>query len=322
MSKPEGDNLKGAWLAAYYALQRGVSFALYVLPNRKRANFICDIEGRPAVSDRTFSIVPWRGAFKDRVIIRDTIGASEFIAHLPEESQGRQPDYTPWDHSTDKLVYKGQVVSAIDLLTEIGLGKIVLSRTKYTDCSARKDLYFAYVYALQQMCDFCPETLRYIYFTPETGCWMAATPELLLNYNREGGFSHTMALAGTRKRTYSDDLDNWDEKNQYEHNIVADVILDSLEHLGVKSIEERENMIKTGSVEHLCHDIRFKAEGVSAEKILDTLSPTPALGGFPREIALQFLDYYELHPRRCYGGYVVIDDKDLLAYVNLRCANV
>ncbi len=318
----QSDKLKGAWLAAYHALHRKIPFALYILPHRKRANFICDIEGRSTISNRSFSIVTWKGVYRDRVIIRDTISAGSFLSEMPAGNPDSHSDYDPWNESTYNLVYKGQIVNIIDLLNEIGLGKIVLSRTISKACPDASDPHLAYIIALQHLSEYSPETLRYIYYTPETGCWMAATPELLLNYDKSGGFSHTMALAGTRKRTYSADLGNWDEKTLYEHNIVADVILDTLENLGVHSIEERENMVKTGDVEHLCHDIRFKAADVSPEKILDTLSPTPALGGFPREIALRFLDYYELHPRRCYGGYVVIDDERLQAYVNLRCANV
>lgn len=318
------NSFKGAWLAAYYALQRHIPFSLYILPGKKRPNFICDLEGRPSKSAKTFSIVPWSGTFCDRVIIRDTISASDFLTKLPAGNPEAEPEYFPWNESTEKLIYKGQIINAIDILDNLGAGKIVLSRVIVEKNAPEIDYAYAYVYALMHLSNFCPETLKYLYYTPETGCWLAATPELLLNYDKSGcDFSHTMALAGTRRRGYTKTELAWDAKNQYEHDIVAEVILDTLQKLGVNTIEERENLVKTGNVEHLCHDIRFRAADVAPELILDSLSPTPALGGFPREVALKFIDNYELHPRRCYGGYVAIDDeKQLLTYVNLRCANL
>ena len=64
-------------------------------------------------------------------------------------------------------------------------------------------------------------SFRFIFYMPQTGLWLGASPELLLRMDADGRVS-TMALAGTRKLR---DDGEWDAKNQEEHRLVVDYIV-------------------------------------------------------------------------------------------------
>lgn len=308
--------------AAYCAMKMCTPFALYRLPGKKRVEFIASVEGRKPRSDKRMIIVPWLADMEDGYVIEDTISAADFMKNLPERpSCDMSPEAFPWEKSTDKFVYKGQVMSFIDALDETGYGKIVLSRVICGSLSV-SDPELAWIAAFTILSRMNPDTFCYLYFTPKTGCWMAASPELLLDFDKKSRVTRSMALAGTRKRTWSGPLGEWDQKNVYEHDLVLDEICEGLRRLGVEEVGVRERVVEYGEVEHRCHDIRFNSGVLTPEVILNELSPTPALGGFPRELALGQIERYELHPRGCYGGYVMLDtDVVSLAYVNLRCVN-
>lgn len=316
-----GERLSGAVLAAYRALERNVPFALWALPGHKRFEFIAQLDGREPVSDRRFVIVPWLGLLADGIVLRDTVSVKEFLKNLPAETLPVDDTATPWDKTTDKFVYKGQVLTVINHLEEQGGGKTVISRvvcgsTGSADCSGQ-----IWMNVLDLLSGMNPDTFRFLYFTPETGAWMAATPELLLDIDRKGGWSHSMALAGTRRRNFSSDA-VWDEKNIYEHDLVLEDICEHLRVAGVSEVGIRERDLVYGDIVHRCHDIRFKADSADIESLLDAMSPTPALGGYPRESAIKQIAALELHPRNCYGGYVMLDTPGrALAYVNLRCVH-
>ena len=90
------------------------------------------------------------------------------------------------------------------------------------------------------------------------------------------------------------------------------------------SIGERFSR-KAGQVEHLCTPISLKvgsANGRLAE-ILSVLHPTPAVGGYPKELAMEWIRRVEPHERRYYGGYLgPMFGEHVRLFVNLRCMEV
>ena len=86
-------------------------------------------------------------------------------------------------------------------------------------------------------------------------------------------------------------------------------------------------IIKTSSsIEHLCTS--FSADTINDKNILDLLSeihPTPAIGGYPRQEAINIIRSYKEN-RGWYGGPIGwIDSKlDGMFYLNIRsgmCSN-
>lgn len=163
-----------------------------------------------------------------------------------------------------------------------------------------------------------PACMRSIFYTPQTGVWITATPELLIDYSLEAGELHTMSLAGTRRT----DVADWDLKNNREHELVTEYIVSVLEDFGMDvEISDSENLV-FGEIEHLCN--RIKATGkIDPVKLAIQLSPTPAVGGWPVDYALESIARYENFDRGCYGGFLGVVSRDRCRlFVNLRCCHL
>lgn len=218
--------------------------------------------------------------------------------------------------STPYPVYYGQIREIKKRMSPKGLKKVVLSRriacSTAMDAVGLADRYFASL----------PATFRALYFTQETGLWITATPELLIEASassEEDVVTHfeTMSLAGTRAKGSADE---WDAKNRAEHQAVLDFICDGLREAGLEPKIGDRHEVEFGDVEHICHLI--SADGhANVFELLDKLSPTPALAGLPRDIAVKTISQLEIHHRQCYGGLVgTISSSEIKAYVNIRSA--
>lgn len=161
-----------------------------------------------------------------------------------------------------------------------------------------------------------PHNFCHIYYTPATGAWMGATPEVLLDTS-EHNYT-TMALAGTRPAGTEA---SWDEKNQREQQMVTDFIVESLKPLSANIVVSNTITLPSGKIEHICTHIKgMLFESVSTMQVLDRLSPTPAVAGLPRDISLDRISAVEDFKRNCYSGYVAVMQGDSVsAWVNLRC---
>lgn len=172
----------------------------------------------------------------------------------------------------------------------------------------------------QRLMELDQHTLRIIWYHPATGLWVASTPELLLDVDVRSYRFRTMALAGTRR---AGTIGPWDSKNIAEQQMVTDTIEASLRSLGLTPEISPVNTLQSGGVEHRCTMIEGDTHGIAPQMIASALSPTPALGGYPRADALADISTLEVAPRECYGGYVAISDPQRWrAYVVLRCARI
>lgn len=158
----------------------------------------------------------------------------------------------------------------------------------------------------------------YICFSPEYGCWMGAPPEVLVE--TDGKRFRTMALAGT----IPSDAEEWDAKNEMEHQIVVDYIMQKLTAIGLYPEKGARTTLGYGSIKHLFTPICGNIGARSAEEIFDALNPTPALCGYPKVDALNDIAFAEEHDRECYGGCIGIKlpDASVHAFVNIRCCRI
>lgn len=160
--------------------------------------------------------------------------------------------------------------------------------------------------------------------------YIMASPEVLLKIS--DGKMTTLALAGTRPRS-AENL-AWDEKNISEQSIVAQYIGEKLAELGFEAPRTETFTLESNNVEHIatvfeCPLRRLRPTRGNAvdmaKEVLDALSPTPAVCGWPVEHALSQIARYETEPRGFYGGYTLVTnnhDNEIKAYVNLRCARI
>lgn len=231
------------------------------------------------------------------------------------------PRQMPFPSTTDTSHYLNSVKALAYYHKERG-GKTVLSRVI---CVNDVDLT-KLAEIVQQYFDDNANAFCAMVYTWSTGLWIVASPELLLK--ADGKTLQTMSLAGTRP-----DLSAvagtlsvaWDAKNRLEQQIVTRFITDEWSKIGLEAICDGPYTLRSNRVEHICTYIKAaQPPTLVVEKVLDALSPTPAVCGYPRQDSMQFISAVETHKRDLYGGYIAVTcpDGHLEAYVTLRCARI
>lgn len=170
----------------------------------------------------------------------------------------------------------------------------------------------------KSFCQAFPDAYVFLFYTPFTGCWIGASPEILLS--ADNGVLSTCALAGTRPAGTSG---SWDEKNLNEQKIVRNFIKEIFVKWNMTPDESPLSTRRAGNVEHLFSlfsysaSEKFKTDPV---RFLSDLSPTPALCGFPRDFSIRLISETEIAPRGYYGGFSgwIEDIDNFHLYVNLR----
>lgn len=169
-------------------------------------------------------------------------------------------------------------------------------------------------------CDSYPRMFITLVYTPQSGMWLAATPETLLA--GDGDHWHTMALAGTQP--YAEGI-TWKEKDVNEQRYVSTYITHQLERFAHHLREEGPYTARAGHLAHLRSDFHFAMNDPShVGDLLYALHPTPAVGGLPKQEASRFIRHYEHQPRQYYSGFLgplsVRSQSHL--FVTLRCMRI
>ena len=176
-------------------------------------------------------------------------------------------------------------------------------------------------------CEMYPRMFIALVETEKTGCWLTATPEILLD--GKGNDWRTIALAGTMKLE-GDQLNGegetlkWSTKNIQEQRIVSTYITECLEQFTGDFREEGPRTVRAANLVHLRSDFTFKlAQNDHLGDLLNTLHPTPAVCGLPKREAFQFIVKNEHTPRRYYSGFMgPLGTEETHLYVSLRCMNI
>lgn len=207
-------------------------------------------------------------------------------------------------------------------LSEHSYKKIVLARIEEVEVGeySLSNLYHLFLKA----CLLYPHSYIASWYTPLTGFWITATPELLLS--RQNSDCHTMALAGTalaRDKKYSD-VNNWSEKNRKEHQCVTDFIEEQLKPYAVCLQKSKTYPAEYGNLVHLRTDFKFQlAPSYSALDVINQLHPTPAICGYPTGEIRNILLQHEQINRKYYAGFSgLLGNENARFYVTLRCMNI
>lgn len=141
---------------------------------------------------------------------------------------------------------------------------------------------------------------------------VGASPELLIE--RIGDEIRSLPLAGTCPRTGDPPADarlaaelRASAKNQIEHRVVIDMVHDTLlPWCSYLDWQPEPDVIAVANVQHLGTRIegRLSQPLPSVVDLVGALSPTPALGGHPRDAALRLIAQHEGVRRGRYGGAV------------------
>lgn len=152
------------------------------------------------------------------------------------------------------------------------------------------------------------------------------TPETLCRYSHDQ--LTTISLAGTAPRDlnnqaldqkFSDDLLQ-DDKNLREQNFVTERIVKDLSPFTTNIEIGPLYILKQTYVQHLAQNIKAHINREKIWGLIQTMHPTPALGGEPQKLALEQIRMIEQTPRQEYGGafgFILPDEIQLV--VNIRC---
>ena len=134
--------------------------------------------------------------------------------------------------------------------------------------------------------------------------FVGASPEILVRHRGSEILSY--ALAGTAPK---DGPKAWTKeqlltntKNIVEHNIVRDRIVNTMKQITPDVTVGETGIMELSHLYHLRTIIIAKDSTKSLVEWAKILHPTPALGGEPREKALELLQEYESHERGMYAA--------------------
>lgn len=222
-------------------------------------------------------------------------------------SQPEIPGVLRWSDTPDLRGWCDSVRDLLDAFESGTLEKVVLARESSFHLTGEADP----VELLRVLMGNTTYSYHYL-FQPEAGFgFIGASPEQL--YKRVGAFLQSEAVAGTRPRGSTPEEDERlgkellsSEKERWEHRYVLDSIRDLFNDRceAVWGGEDTELLV----LRH-CQHLQTRIEGRLTAADCDTelltgLHPTPAVGGLPRDEALECIRTTESFERGWYTGPV------------------
>ena len=256
----------------------------------------------------------------DRGILFPENRCDIFTENVPNE-------FVDWPYFSDNEpdvdvadFHKRLVQNGVNAILYGKMDKVVLSRREQVKIDEDKILVY-YKRILQNY----PTAFRYLFYHPEVGLWMGATPEQLLKKTKD--IIETVALAGTQVYDKNKEA-HWQPKEQLEQQIVTDFIEESILPYVSDVSKSLPYTYRAGSLVHIKTDIKGRLLSDSNfVKVVKALHPTPALCGFPKAEARNFIVQNEGYPREFYSGFLGEINYDYAKktsgnsnlFVNLRC---
>lgn len=183
---------------------------------------------------------------------------------------------------------------------------------------------------LKKLMVVAPHSFHFCFQVDEFIGFVGASPERL--YHRKKGTLYSEALAGTRRRGVSvaddEQLANQlmnSAKERHEQRLVQQMIVQAFDRLcdDVRT-DDTPTILKLAQLQHLYSQVSGQLQpDVTNADILNELHPTPAVGGRPREKAMQLIADLERFDRGWYAGAVgwICGDEAEFS-VAIRCALV
>jgi menaquinone-specific isochorismate synthase len=244
-----------------------------------------------------------RDAHRRAEILREV----ERLSLPRESSRDALPEPVSRLDRPDREGWRRNVERALSAFSEGRFDKVVLARE--TELRFAEEIDAA---LLAERLEEATPGCFHFYVEPEARvAFVGASPERL--FRREGRLIESEAVAGTRPRGASeaDDAELRDdllrsEKDKAEHEYVRVGIREALGPLCDElEVEDDVSEMKTTSRRHLVSRVRgVLREGVEDAEVLRALHPTPAVGGYPGEGALEEIRTAEPFDRGWYAGPV------------------
>jgi len=235
-------------------------------------------------------------------------GTADRPCATSRHDRATEPDHAPVGEVTIRSTrspadWCAAVRAATERIAAGGLTKVVLAR----ELELRADRAFDPVEVLERLAERHPTALRFL-----VDGFVGASPELLVS--RVGEVVRAQPMAGTAARTGEPEADQRraaellaSEKNRVEHQITIDVVHDTLlPWCSYLDAEPAPTVVQAGPVQHLATLVegRLSRPAPSVLELVAALHPTPAVGGWPRDPAIELIGELEGADRGRYAGPV------------------
>lgn len=200
--------------------------------------------------------------------------------------------------------WKRTVQYAVDTIKQGHARKIVLAREMKLTLNRE-----ANIASLLEKLNNTQENSYVFAFENGDDCFIGATPERLVQINGDKLLSTCLAGTAPRGRKVEEDekigqtLLN-DEKNREEHDYVVKMIHEGITHYCEDiHIPKEPILYPLKNLQHLYTPVSATLKSTnSVFDIIQSLHPTPALGGVPKEKSLAFIREHEQLDRGWYGA--------------------
>ena len=324
------------------ALDRGLSYAVWRMPGEGRTMMAIASSVRmvaevsPENGEAGFALAPFDPAaprffLPADHLFRFTNGGCEELTNGDLMEQMNAGIYSgpnhypgPEDPGGEPLIPFQELVASCITQIRSGLAqKLVPSRCKRVPLPLEANP----VSLFERLEVAYPDAFISLVSTPQTGTWIGASPELLVEVDKDNIF-RTVALAGTKPYHEGININEvaWTQKEIEEQALVERYIIGCFKKIRVREYEEfGPRTIRAGNLLHLRSDFCIDQKEVRypdlATVMLRLMHPTSAVCGTPGDLALDYLKKNEGYDRRYYAGYlgpVNIEQRTGL-FVNLRC---
>lgn len=207
--------------------------------------------------------------------------------------------------------WTADVERAVEHIAAGTLRKIVLATSMDVELEAPVDLPST----LDRLRRTYPECYRFLVQPTDDAAFLGPPPERLVKLT--DGEVRTEALAGSIPRGDTPEADDAraqslrdDTKRQHEQQLVVDAIREELSAFG-EVTEHEQTVRRLATIQHLRTPITVSlSEPVHVLSLVEALHPTPAVGGLPREPALDAIRETEAFDRGWYAAPVGWIDAD------------
>ncbi len=241
-----------------------------------------------------------------RKSIRDNINEFWDIREKIISSKSQNYNYGNANLSLDdfyKSFYKNypllnkQISAAIKLINDGCIEKLVLGSKLIFQLKKKLNI----IQILHKLRLSQANACRYLWKRNKENIIFGASPEKLFSLKEK--VLQLEAIAGTEKIGFDMETLLRSDKNLREHNFVINYLIENLKFLNIRNYKKGEiNVKQFGNIAHLCTLISAEVNKICPFVLLEKLHPSPAVCGFPKEKALDYLDSLENFDRGNYAS--------------------
>ena len=271
-----------------FSILEGVLPKFLIINDGKNIVFRMNIEIDPRKSVRNYLYEFWD--------IREKIISKKSQKYDDKSINISIDDFYKSFNKSHKLLNK-QISEAIQLINDDYVEKLVIASRLKFKLSEKLNI----VQILNKLRLSQPNACRYLWKKNKENMIFGASPEKLFSYQQK--LLQLEAIAGTEKTGMDMDTFLKSDKNLREHYFVINYLIENLKSLNIRNYIKGELKIKEfGNISHLYTLIRAEDNKICPFTLLEKLHPSPAVCGFPKEKALEYIDNLENFDRGNYAS--------------------